>query len=130
MPGCDGNGMVDQSAEICAGVVLAGQGSLAGAVIRGGWVARDDPCRRRRSRSPAAPGPTASPCWRGLYGGVAAALHERTAHIDRRRTDRAGPQRAGPLVGRRSRRRAGSARKLDYANARPMRIFCTSDVPS
>ena len=37
--GCYGSGKADKLAEICAGVVLAGEISLASAVIHGDWVA-------------------------------------------------------------------------------------------
>ena len=38
MLGCDGQGKADKFAEICAGVALAGETSLASAVLSGGWV--------------------------------------------------------------------------------------------
>jgi hydroxymethylglutaryl-CoA reductase (NADPH) len=47
--GCYGAGKVDRLAEICAAVVLAGETSLAGAVIHGDWVPSHDRlgrCRR------------------------------------------------------------------------------------
>jgi hydroxymethylglutaryl-CoA reductase (NADPH) len=47
--GCYGAGKVDRLAEICAAVVLAGETSLAGAVLHGDWVPSHDRlgrCRR------------------------------------------------------------------------------------
>lgn len=48
MLGCYGSGGADKFAEICAGVVLAGETSLAAAVIRGDWVASHDQLGRNR----------------------------------------------------------------------------------
>ena len=42
MLGCLGPGKADKFAEICAGVALAGETSLAGAVLRGDWVSSHD----------------------------------------------------------------------------------------
>jgi hydroxymethylglutaryl-CoA reductase (NADPH) len=42
MLGCYGQGKADKFAEICAGVSLAGETSLAGAVLRGDWVSSHD----------------------------------------------------------------------------------------
>jgi hydroxymethylglutaryl-CoA reductase (NADPH) len=47
--GCYGQGKADRLAEICAAVVLAGETSLAGAVLHGDWVSSHDKlgrCRR------------------------------------------------------------------------------------
>ena len=38
MLGCRGEGKADKFAEICAGVALAGETSLASAVLHGDWV--------------------------------------------------------------------------------------------
>ena len=38
MLGCHGQGKADKFAEICAGVALAGETSLASAVLSGDWV--------------------------------------------------------------------------------------------
>ncbi len=48
MLGCYGAGKADKFAEICAGVVLAGEISLAGAVIHGDWVSSHDNYGRNR----------------------------------------------------------------------------------
>ncbi|MCU0918779.1 MAG: hydroxymethylglutaryl-CoA reductase [Burkholderiaceae bacterium] len=48
MLGCYGSGKADKFAEICAGVVLAGETSLAGAVIHGDWVTSHDQYGRNR----------------------------------------------------------------------------------
>jgi hydroxymethylglutaryl-CoA reductase (NADPH) len=48
MLGCYGNGKADKFAEICAGTVLAGEVSLAAAVIHGDWVASHDRYGRNR----------------------------------------------------------------------------------
>jgi hydroxymethylglutaryl-CoA reductase (NADPH) len=48
MMGCYGSGKADKFAEICAGVVLAGETSLAGAVIHGDWVSSHDQLGRNR----------------------------------------------------------------------------------
>jgi hydroxymethylglutaryl-CoA reductase (NADPH) len=48
MLGCYGAGGGDKFAEICAGVVLAGETSLAGAVIHGDWVSSHDQLGRNR----------------------------------------------------------------------------------
>jgi len=42
MLGCAGEGTADKFAEICAGVVLAGETSLGGAILRGDWVEAHD----------------------------------------------------------------------------------------
>jgi hydroxymethylglutaryl-CoA reductase (NADPH) len=42
MLGCHGQGKADKFAEICAGVALAGETSLAGAVLHGDWVSSHD----------------------------------------------------------------------------------------
>ena len=46
--GCYGKGKADKFAEICAGVVLAGETSLASAVIAGDWVSSHDRLGRNR----------------------------------------------------------------------------------
>jgi hydroxymethylglutaryl-CoA reductase (NADPH) len=48
MLGCYGDGKADRFAEICAGVVLAGEISLASAVIHGDWVSSHDQLGRNR----------------------------------------------------------------------------------
>jgi len=48
MLGCYGSGHADKLAEICAGVVLAGETSLSGAVIHGDWVSSHDQLGRNR----------------------------------------------------------------------------------
>jgi hydroxymethylglutaryl-CoA reductase (NADPH) len=48
MLGCYGSGKADKFAEICAGVVLAGEISLASAVIHGDWVPSHDQLGRNR----------------------------------------------------------------------------------
>lgn len=48
MLGCYGAGKADRFAEICAGVVLAGEISLASAVIHGDWVSSHDQLGRNR----------------------------------------------------------------------------------
>lgn len=48
MMGCYGSGHADKFAEICAGVVLAGETSLASAVLHGDWVASHDAYGRNR----------------------------------------------------------------------------------
>ena len=48
MLGCHGAGNADKFAEICAGVVLAGKTSLAGAVIHGDWVSSHERYGRNR----------------------------------------------------------------------------------
>jgi hydroxymethylglutaryl-CoA reductase (NADPH) len=48
MLGCDGAGKADKFAEICAGVVLAGEISLSCAVIHGDWVSSHDRYGRNR----------------------------------------------------------------------------------
>ena len=48
MLGCYGTGNADKFAEICAGVVLAGETSLAGAVIHGDWVSSHERYGRNR----------------------------------------------------------------------------------
>jgi hydroxymethylglutaryl-CoA reductase (NADPH) len=42
MLGCAGTGKADKFAEICAAVVLAGETSLAGAILHGDWVSSHD----------------------------------------------------------------------------------------
>lgn len=46
--GCYGQGKVEKFAEICAGVVLAGELSLASAVVAGDWVESHDKYGRNR----------------------------------------------------------------------------------
>jgi hydroxymethylglutaryl-CoA reductase (NADPH) len=46
--GCYGTGKVERFAEICAGVVLAGEISLSSAVVHGDWVASHDRLGRNR----------------------------------------------------------------------------------
>lgn len=48
MLGCYGKGKADKFAEICAGVVLAGETSLASAVLHGDWVSSHDQLGRNR----------------------------------------------------------------------------------
>jgi hydroxymethylglutaryl-CoA reductase (NADPH) len=48
MLGCYGAGKADKFAEICAAVVLAGETSLAGAVLHGDWVSSHDRLGRNR----------------------------------------------------------------------------------
>ena len=48
MLGCYGSGQGDKFAEICAAVVLAGEISLASAVIHGDWVSSHDRLGRNR----------------------------------------------------------------------------------
>jgi hydroxymethylglutaryl-CoA reductase (NADPH) len=48
MLGCYGKGKADKFAEICAGVVLAGETSLTGAIVRGDWVTSHDKLGRNR----------------------------------------------------------------------------------
>jgi hydroxymethylglutaryl-CoA reductase (NADPH) len=48
MLGCYGTGKAEKFAEICAGVVLAGETSLASAVIHGDWVSSHDHYGRNR----------------------------------------------------------------------------------
>lgn len=48
MMGCYGAGKVEKFAEICAGVVLAGEISLASAVLAGDWVSSHDQYGRNR----------------------------------------------------------------------------------
>jgi hydroxymethylglutaryl-CoA reductase (NADPH) len=49
MVGCYGPGKVEKLAEICAAVVLAGEVSLAGAVLHGDWVDSHERLGRNRS---------------------------------------------------------------------------------
>jgi hydroxymethylglutaryl-CoA reductase (NADPH) len=49
MMGCYGPGHVEKLAEICAAVVLAGEVSLAGAVLHGDWVDSHERLGRNRS---------------------------------------------------------------------------------
>jgi hydroxymethylglutaryl-CoA reductase (NADPH) len=46
--GCSGQGKADKFAEICAAVVLAGEISLAGAVLHGDWVSAHERLGRNR----------------------------------------------------------------------------------
>ncbi len=46
--GCYGTGKANKLAEICAAVVLAGETSLAGAVLRGDWVSSHERLGRNR----------------------------------------------------------------------------------
>ncbi|TXH03740.1 MAG: hydroxymethylglutaryl-CoA reductase [Nevskiaceae bacterium] len=46
--GCYGQGKADKFAEICAGVVLAGETSLSSAVLAGDWVSSHDKFGRNR----------------------------------------------------------------------------------
>ncbi len=46
--GCTGKGTADKLAEICAAVVLAGEISLAGAVLHGDWVSAHERLGRNR----------------------------------------------------------------------------------
>jgi hydroxymethylglutaryl-CoA reductase (NADPH) len=48
MLGCYGAGKVAKFAEICAGVVLAGEISLSSAVVHGDWVSSHDRLGRNR----------------------------------------------------------------------------------
>jgi hydroxymethylglutaryl-CoA reductase (NADPH) len=48
MLGCYGQGKADKLAEICAAVVLAGEISLVGALVRGDWVASHERLGRNR----------------------------------------------------------------------------------
>jgi hydroxymethylglutaryl-CoA reductase (NADPH) len=48
MLGCSGAGKADKFAEVCAGVVLAGETSLSAAVIHGDWVSSHDQFGRNR----------------------------------------------------------------------------------
>jgi hydroxymethylglutaryl-CoA reductase (NADPH) len=48
MMGCYGQGKAKKFAEICAGVVLAGETSLAGAVLNGDWVTAHERLGRNR----------------------------------------------------------------------------------
>jgi hydroxymethylglutaryl-CoA reductase (NADPH) len=48
MLGCYGNGKADKFAEICAAVVLAGDTSLASAILAGDWVSSHDELGRNR----------------------------------------------------------------------------------
>ena len=48
MLGCYGSGKANKFAEICAGVVLAGETSLAGAVLHGDWVDAHEKLGRNR----------------------------------------------------------------------------------
>jgi len=48
MLGCSGQDKVDKFAEICAGVALAGETSLASAVLRGDWVSSHERLGRNR----------------------------------------------------------------------------------
>jgi hydroxymethylglutaryl-CoA reductase (NADPH) len=49
MMGCYGPGQVEKLAEICAAVVLAGEMSLAGAVVHGDWVDSHERLGRNRT---------------------------------------------------------------------------------
>jgi hydroxymethylglutaryl-CoA reductase (NADPH) len=48
MLGCSGHGHADKFAEICAAAVLAGETSLASAVVHGDWVSSHDRLGRHR----------------------------------------------------------------------------------
>ena len=48
MLGCYGTGKADKLAEICAGVVLAGEISLSSAILKGDWVSSHDRLGRNR----------------------------------------------------------------------------------
>jgi hydroxymethylglutaryl-CoA reductase (NADPH) len=48
MLGCYGNGKSSKFAEICAGVVLAGETSLSSAILAGDWVSSHDELGRNR----------------------------------------------------------------------------------
>ena len=48
MLGCYGSGKADKFAEICAGVVLAGETSLSSAILAGDWVSSHDELGRNR----------------------------------------------------------------------------------
>jgi hydroxymethylglutaryl-CoA reductase (NADPH) len=48
MMDCYGRGKADKFAEICAAVVLAGETSLTGAIVRGDWVSSHDKLGRNR----------------------------------------------------------------------------------
>jgi hydroxymethylglutaryl-CoA reductase (NADPH) len=48
MMGCYGVGKADKLTEICAAVVLAGETSLTGAILRGDWVSSHDKLGRNR----------------------------------------------------------------------------------
>ncbi len=48
MLGCYGSGKADKLAEICAGVVLAGEISLSSAILKGDWVSSHDRLGRNR----------------------------------------------------------------------------------
>ena len=48
MMDCFGTGKADKFAEICAGVVLAGETSLSAAVLHGDWVSSHDRYGRNR----------------------------------------------------------------------------------
>jgi hydroxymethylglutaryl-CoA reductase (NADPH) len=48
MLGCNGTGKSNKFGEICAGVVLAGETSLAGAILHGDWVSSHDRLGRNR----------------------------------------------------------------------------------
>src|SRR5208283_5772091 len=50
MLGCAGQGKADKFAEICAGVALAGETSLASAVLHGDWVSSHDRLGRHHLR--------------------------------------------------------------------------------
>jgi hydroxymethylglutaryl-CoA reductase (NADPH) len=53
MLGCSGEGKSGKFAEICAGVVLAGELSLGGAVLHGDWVSSHERLGRHHPGSPA-----------------------------------------------------------------------------
>jgi hydroxymethylglutaryl-CoA reductase (NADPH) len=48
MLGCYGKGKVEKFAEICAAVVLAGETSLAAAMLHGDWVSAHEKLGRNR----------------------------------------------------------------------------------
>jgi hydroxymethylglutaryl-CoA reductase (NADPH) len=49
MLGCRGEGKADKFAEICAGVALAGENTLASAVLSGDWVSAHERLGRRHA---------------------------------------------------------------------------------
>jgi hydroxymethylglutaryl-CoA reductase (NADPH) len=51
MLGCYGRGKVNKLAEICAGVVLAGETSLSAAILNGDWVTAHEKLGRNRPAS-------------------------------------------------------------------------------
>ena len=61
MLGCYGKGKVNKFAEICAGVVLAGEISLTQRDLHGDWVSSHDQFGRNRPEQTARP-PASAPC--------------------------------------------------------------------